>query len=261
MTDKSFMAGRFARAVRSYDDNASVQRECAVRMADMLLPFWNAYSSGQRPACGGRFGKVLELGCGSGVLTRMLLDKINPEILYINDICCEYETVLEDVLTLECVNFIGGDAEKTEFPSRLDMIVSCSAVQWFHDLPAFFDKAAGLLSPGGLLAVSTFAPGNLYEISELEGPMLEYCTLDTLKNLASGKFGILASAEDESVLHFDSARSVLMHMKDTGVTGVRKEFWTKSRFVSFEERYNERFRTDKGLSLTYRPVWLLASKT
>ena len=78
--------------------------------------------------------------------------------------------------------------------------------------------------------------------------------------MASGKFDILASDEEVSVLHFDSARSVLMHMKDTGVTGVRKEFWTKSRFVSFESRYNDRFRTSEGLSLTYRPLWLVASK-
>lgn len=247
MTDKCLMAGRFSRAVATYSDASVVQKDIAYRMTGII-------SNG--PAIPD--GPVLEVGCGTGTFSRMFLDRYSPSRMYLNDICQGYADVLSDIVPSRA-EFIQGDAETMPLPGPLAMLVSCSAFQWFHDLPSFLDKAASCLSPGGILAFSTFGKENLREISELEGISLDYTSLDELELMLGRNFDVLHAEESHAVLHFDSAMSVLRHMKSTGVTGVRKEFWTRSRLENFCRRYEDLFCTCRGLPLTYHPIWVLAT--
>ena len=67
--DKSLISRRFAKAVGTYLDKADVQRYVASRMAELT----------------GRYipsdiqERVLEIGCGTGMFTRMYLQQAAPE--------------------------------------------------------------------------------------------------------------------------------------------------------------------------------------
>ena len=272
--DKDLISKRFSKAVGTYDGAAAVQDAIAERMVSLLQ-----YHDGRRgTAADGRnaVGKVLEIGCGTGLFTRKFLKAYSPERMWLNDICQDYEESLSDILCKgkgdtvcpESVPgtgtdmgggfvFLPGDAESLDLPQGLDMVVSCSAFQWFHDMPAFLRKASDALNEGGILAFSTFGPDNLREISALEGVSLHYLSLAGIKSMIPEGMEILCAEECRQVRYFSSAMSVLRHLKDTGVAGIRREFWTRSRLEGFDRRYRERFSSVGGLPLTYHPMWLV----
>ena len=114
----------------------------------------------------------------------------------------------------------------------------------------------------GLLLFSTFVPGNLYEIKELTGKGLVYPTSDTLVGwLSTADFNLLHQEEDPIVLTFKTPLDVLRHLKATGVTATGNGCWTKGRQESFCRQYAEQFATTDGqVTLTYRPLYILATK-
>ena len=91
MINKQLITRRFSRAVESYNREAVAQKQIAYRMSDML----NHYLP--RPC-----GRILEIGSGTGFLTRRLMETLHPEKLVLNDICQEMSSCFTDLLAL-CV--------------------------------------------------------------------------------------------------------------------------------------------------------------
>lgn len=250
--DKALIRERFAKAIGTYDREASVQRHIAVQMCEML---------GQA-ATSGTFSRVLEIGCGTGIYTGLICSIFNPEHLYINDICPEMEDIAGQASGGKAV-FIHGDAETIHFPERLTLITSCSAIQWFYDLRAFFLKCRSSLNDGGMLAFSTFGENNLKEIRQITNAGLNYPGMQEIKTLLGETgFGILASTEENTEIWFSSPTEAVRHLKSTGVTATSaKKSWTKKTLESFAEKYSAAFgREDGKVPLTYHPIHIIANK-
>ncbi|MDE6872056.1 MAG: malonyl-ACP O-methyltransferase BioC [Bacteroidales bacterium] len=252
MLDKELIRTRFTRSMGSYSAMADVQHLVADRLVDMVF----ADSPGCMDEAGGNpWRRVLEIGCGDGLLTRRIVSRIKPDVLVANDLC---DSAGQFVSVLPGVEFIPGDAESVCFPENMDMIISGSTVQWLSDLPAFFARCAASLSPGGVMAFSTFGPDNLKEFSVLEGAGLDYCRPDELERMVSAHFCGISVADEHIVMKFSSPADVLRHLKGTGVTGIRREAWTKGRYSEFVGKYSEKFSCGDGVTLTYHPVWVMA---
>ena len=129
--DKGLIRRRFARAASTYSERADAQRRIAEQMTRLIVRYVprSAYRN------------VLEVGCGTGVFTRMLLHRTHPSRLWLNDICPEMENRLTDVLN-ERIRFCAGDAEQMDFPGNQGLIASCSAVQWFDSPERFFRRCS-----------------------------------------------------------------------------------------------------------------------
>ena len=254
--DKKLVRERFSRALNTYDGNAGVQRKVAEKLCDRVMT-----------CCGGQAGRVLEIGCGTGCLSRLLFDWIHPEQMWLNDLCAEAEPALNDLLS-RGGRFLPGDAEKISFPDGLDMIVSSSAIQWFDDLPAFFRKCHEALYPSadGYLVFSTFGKDNLAETAFLTGASLRYFSLEELTEMLSPGFEVIYSSEERVMVAFDSPFSVLRHLKMTGVTGVSGTgLWTRGRLEEFSRRYIELFPVgavdpSSAVRLTYHPVYFVCRR-
>ena len=205
--DKEFVRERFSKAAGTYDDNAVVQRMMAGRLYELL--------AGEG---GTRFCRVLEIGCGTGCLSRVFLEHCRPERMWLNDLCPEMESFVSDLLS-DRTCFFAGDAEKSDLPDGLDLIMSSSVMQWFVDLPGFFWKCASSLG---------------------------------------------VTEENTVRLEFASPMDVLRHLKDTGVTGLKKEPWTRGRLESFCRRYAEEFpaasHSGDAVRLTYHPMFFVCRK-
>lgn len=243
--DKFLIERRFSCAFDKYDDNAKVQRYAAERLCKYILELSR------------NFGKILEIGCGTGLFTKKFLSYFRPDLLILNDLCAEADICLPDVN----VTFLQGDAEILDFPGELDLIMSCSTFQWFEDLPGFILKVYEKLLPGGILTFCTFGPRNMEEVMYLSGVGLKYFPKETLCEILENSGFELITIEEEIVeMYFESPFGVLEHLRNTGVNGVSNVVWTRKMFNDFCRSYTERYAFSSGVKLTYHPIWVVARK-
>lgn len=262
--DKQLIASRFAKARGTYTREARVQQQVAEKMIRILTDA--TFPSGSTPADGlsARFRHIVEFGCGTGSYSRILLHRLQPETLLLNDLCPEMEECIHELLTPDgnnapAVRFHPGDAEALDFPDGTDLITSCSTLQWFNDPAAFFLRCHRALTSDGILAFSTFGPKNMHEIRQLTGHGLHYPPLRELLSLLSPHFDIIHAEEEIVSLPFATPQEVLKHLKQTGVTGTEKKILTRGRLQAFCEDYIRQFGHVEGnVTLTYHPIYIIA---
>ena len=243
--DTALIRQRFSAASASYDAEAEAQQHIAARLWALAAPHITSGAA------------VLEIGAGTGLLTRLILEA-QPRSLTANDLYISpqvKELAQQFSGRVQCRE---GDAEHLEFGGPFDAVLSASTVQWFADIPAFFVRCAGVLPKGGLLAFSSFLPGNLQEVAELTGVGLSYARAAELQGQLAPHFDLLAMEQGDVTLHFASPRHVLLHLRHTGVTGIRSVVWGKNSYKEFVARYTARYGNAQGVRLTYRPVYVLA---
>jgi malonyl-ACP O-methyltransferase BioC len=248
--NKKLIINRFTKAAQSYHNDAKAQQKIARKMISLL-----------QSSVEGKVKSAVEIGCGTGIYSRLLIDAFRPEELIINDIC-EMEQHLTDILTNKNYSFIAHDAEQWDLPQQIDLLTSCSTFQWFGHPGIFFQKAYSALNESGLFAFSTFGKENLYEINNLTGHSLHYSTPPELsETLSRVGFSVLCIEEEKIVLTFDTPKDTLVHIKRTGVNGLSQQKWTKSTLQRFSEKYIENFSDETNkVSLTYHPIYIIVKK-
>ncbi|MDD5247382.1 MAG: methyltransferase domain-containing protein [Rhodocyclaceae bacterium] len=148
---KSRIAARFGAAAIDYDAHSPLQREAAQRLAARVKGL-------SLPAA----PRVLEIGCGTGHLTRELLPALGGDWV---------ASDIAPAMVRACRRRVGGaaqyivmDGERPALaPGRLDLIVASLAAQWFADLATTLATLAQLLAPGGRIALVTLGAGTFAE--------------------------------------------------------------------------------------------------
>jgi malonyl-CoA O-methyltransferase len=145
------IAAAFGRA-EDYDEAATIQHVVAEQLARRII----GRALPPNPA-------ILELGCGTGFLTRALASAIGPARWTVSDIAPEMVERTRAALGMAAVyQVIDGEAVDPAL-GRFDLIISNMAFQWFADLPGAVARLAERLAPGGTLAFSTMAAGSFAE--------------------------------------------------------------------------------------------------
>lgn len=148
---KTRIAARFDAAAARYDAHSPLQREAAQRLARRVLAL-----PGPAPR------RVLEIGCGTGHLTRALCERLGGEWT-LSDIAPAMVRSCADTLAAPRHHVVM-DAERPAFADgSFDLVVSSLAAQWFADLPAALAALCALLAPGGRLAIATLGDGTFAE--------------------------------------------------------------------------------------------------
>ena len=245
--DKALVAQRFAKAGQSYVEHAVVQKQISAQLFEYLKVY-----------CPQNLASVLEIGCGSGNLTHLFHSYFQVDQLFLNDL---YADVDQHFSTIQNIAWLIGDIEQLELPSELDAMISSSALQWMTDLPALLQRIHDALKPKGYLGFSTFGENNLIEIKKLTGQGLNYYSSEVLKQkLEESGFEIVFIEEEQKHLYFDHPKSVLQHLKATGVTATAKSHrWTKQSLQQFYSDYQQ-FYGEQGFSLTYHPIYVIARR-
>ncbi|MDY6122070.1 MAG: malonyl-ACP O-methyltransferase BioC [Porphyromonas sp.] len=258
----ALIADRFRRALPTYEEQAVAQSKIAHHLVGLL--------GGVCPK-GNVFDHVLEIGCGSGILTKALLNEYTFVHYTLNDLYPEAFEYLQAQVDERQFDFICQDAEKIPFaPNKYDLVASSSTVQWLKDLPSFFAKLYETMRVNGYLLLSSFAPDNLYELSSLTKQGLTYYTTEELKLFLSPFFHLVSVEEEDLTLQFDSPLSVLRHIKNTGVTATQEtsfssNYWTPRLLAKFVQEYNLRYpfvssEGRSGVRLTYKPIYIVAQR-
>lgn len=158
LLDKPRIRQSFGAASRTYDRAAALQRRSA---SDLMRPIEEA----------GIRGTVLDLGCGTGNLTGLLLAvPIPPKTVIALDIAPAMLDAARAKLgrTLNAdstVTYICADAERLPFADAcLDGVYSNLALQWCDRLDRVLTDLKRIMKPGSPLIFSTFGPQTLKEL-------------------------------------------------------------------------------------------------
>ena len=245
--NKALVAQRFAKAGQSYVEHAVIQKQISAQLFEYLKAY-----------CPQSLVSVLEIGCGSGNLTHLFQPYFQIEQLFLNDL---YDDVEQHFSSVDKINWLIGDIEQLILPQSLDAVISSSALQWMIDLPALLQRIHSALKPNAYFCFSTFGPDNLTEIKQLTGQGLNYDDLDTLQQqLKQQGFELLFMHQEHKQRYFDHPKSVLQHLKATGVTATAKSHrWTKQSLQQFYLDY-EQFHDEQGFHLTYHPIYVIARR-
>ena len=138
------IAEAFATRAGDYEQNASLQCEIAGKLARLLPEL-------ERP-------KVLEIGCGTGFLTRHLFERYPHGDFLITDIAPEMLDVCHtriDAANERQCRFAVMDGEASDCGTGFDLIASSMTLQWFAKPIEGLRRLQGLLKPGGHLLFAT----------------------------------------------------------------------------------------------------------
>jgi malonyl-CoA O-methyltransferase len=249
--DKELVRQRFRRCLPTYDGNATVQKRMAEQLTAMV-----------RRVSGRAHDRTLEIGAGTGVLTRRIVADLDVRSLWVNDLVPECRSQMDALASSVgdiALTFLPGDVESDiALPGDLNLVASNAAFQWIEDLPRLLARLASLLRRGGVLAFTTFGPDNFAEIRELTGRTLDYKDADSLRAALPAGMASVEMHESRTVLRFASPRDAVEHIRLTGTNAVTAAPWTRQELARFDKDYRASFPADGGVTLTYHPIVVAA---
>lgn len=250
MMKTNLVAQRFAQAHQTYVQNAVAQQQVAHQLHQTMQHYLPRQD----------YRNILEIGCGSGFFTQLILEHYACENIFLNDLYSEVKQHFPENLNLSwCI----GDIEQLELPQSLDLVMSCSALQWMANFKQLAIRIHTTLQQGGYFCFSSYAEQNLQEIKTLTGRGLDYQTLDQIVDiLESIGFEIYHADQDLIQLEFDHPQTILRHLKVTGVNATAQGFrWTKTSLNQFYLNY-QKYKDEKSQQyrLTYHPIFIIARK-
>ncbi|WP_239795805.1 methyltransferase domain-containing protein [Candidatus Nitrotoga arctica] len=154
--DKKLIASRFGSRVNSYDVATPIQQ----RMAQALIERVRKHFLAGEPK------RILELGCGTGRLTRKIIEIFPNAKITAVDISSQ----MVDAVRANCpnVDVILADAEDyiCDLSEPFELIISNATVQWFENIEETLGHAYRLLANECLLAIATFGEHTFLELRE-----------------------------------------------------------------------------------------------
>jgi malonyl-CoA O-methyltransferase len=253
---------RFSAAAYSYEVLATVQD----RAAEELLNFLPAEIA---PPL------MLEVGCGTGLLTRRLLRRFPNVLIDAVDIAERMiERAKEACGQSQRVSWFVSDTLQFQPARRYPLIVSNSSLHWLDHLPLGFEHLAKLLEPGGHLVFSIMLHGTLIELRESrkkaaphKPPLRELPNADeVLQFVQQARLSILSSDIQEYKISYRSAAAFLRAIHDQGITGGTlsrsSKPLTRREIEDLIMEYEWSFHDDVGMvPATYKALFVHAQKT
>jgi malonyl-CoA O-methyltransferase len=276
LINKKRVQQHFDKYAAVYDSYAELQ----IDMANVLLKKINTASSPSR---------ILEIGCGTGNLTKMILDTYPDADLTINDISPRMLEVAVSKLHNQAgkINIINGDAE--EWLGRVNqqqelssnawgLILSNAVFQWFNHPLDVAKACLKLLQPDGKLAFSTFGPRTFQEMhhafcsaeQRLGLPALRrgqtFMTKTDWENAFLNSGWTFQWFEEERILHFDTVLEFLYSVKKIGASNAlqykkgQQEGLSKAVLKEMEHCYVEYYTDPEGIRVTYHLCYGVLSR-
>ena len=253
------ISNRFSAAAETYDRHARPQQALAQSVVSMLPEMYPE--------------QILELGAGTGLLTRLLTERF-PEVPI--DAVDVAEKMIEHSRSrfsrFPQINWIVADAQTYWGGSRYPLIVSSSALHWVSDLRATFDNIFQGLEPGGTFALGMMLQGTLKELHELrqeiapeKTPALTLPTYEeTVSSLEAAGFQIERKKHSEEQIRYSDAKTFLKAIHEQGVTGGKVSAGnaplSRTELSQLVADYQENHVSGTGVLATYETATFLMTK-
>lgn len=237
--NKDLIKTRFTKSLSTYDENARIQK----KMAERLVTFLDSNS----------YPDILEIGCGTGLLTELLTNRIQFKTYTAIDIVKDCDSYIKKINPE--ISFCNEDIEEfiNKNTKKYDLIISNAALQWVDNFEEVINNLKQSLNKGGTLLISTFGRENFREIGIITGTALDYYSPIELEKL----FPESKIDTEIHIIAFNSPKDVLKHLQCTGVNAIESRIWTKKDLTGFENAYNN--ICPNRTTLTYNPVYMKIS--
>ena len=262
MTDeknKSNMSSRFSASAETYDSHAHIQKTVASLLMKVLPT-----SSTPSP--------ILEIGCGTGHMTRLLFRKYPHADFHLLDVSADM--INQCRLTVPSgvqAHWFQSDIEAFESEACFPLIVSNSVLHWVEPLVQVLAKLRTISTPPAELVCSIMMEGTLGELREVRAavapdkpPRRRLPDLQkTLNRFTSAGYEIVHHEEQTLVAHYSSTAAFLRAIHEMGVTGgpVSQSHspLSRSELQALEEMYQERYEDPlRGVRAGYKVLFLKA---
>lgn len=253
------VAGRFSAAAPTYAEAASVQQRVADEMA-------NALRGLSAP------GRILEIGCGTGVLTRKLVEGFPQARITAVDVAPGMINQARSSFRDQAVEWVVQDARNYRSDNSFQLIVSSSALHWLPPFAETFRHLAGMLSDGGHLVAALMVEGTLDALAEVRGrvvpgspPAVRLPSVDAVLDAVS-RAGLRLGGSEIRVFRekYTSVEAMLQGLRAQGVTGKAEADARPLNRVQIQamiDDYRERWTDPDGsATAAYRVLFLHADK-
>lgn len=233
---------QFEKSMTDYDKNAVVQSLIADKMIIELTKISRS------------FDNILELGSGTGLLTRKIAKNIIFKEFYANDLVEKSQFYVKKYIPDS--NFLYGNALKIKSSRKMDLIISNAMFQWFENLEKSISIIKNNLEKDGLLVFSSFTPDNFKEIRDITGLTLNYKSKSEIEtSIRNLNLELLYIEEFYEEMTFENPLALLAHLKKTGVNSLSEKTWTVKKIKDFCDKFGKKYPITK---LTYSPIIIIA---
>ncbi|GAA6185513.1 methyltransferase domain-containing protein [Aliiglaciecola sp. NS0011-25] len=256
---KRRIAYQFSQSAYRYDDVAQVQLDIGFDAIQLVQA--------------NTLGKLLDIGCGTARLTRMLVDKFQ-HVCGIDLAAGMIEQAKKLNPTDDNKGFIDfhiADAESLPFPDKsFDSIFSCMALQWCTPIQQSLAEANRVLTDDGRAVLALLSEGSMSELQATWGEIDSVPRVnqfiphrELVKAAQQCGFKVLEQQKTYTTWH-PNAISVLNSIRHIGAnvvpqTGNHSKL-SRQSLAEFERIYKQRFAVEDQLPLSYQVSFLILSK-
>ncbi|MDB5084910.1 MAG: biotin biosynthesis protein BioC [Bacilli bacterium] len=258
MIDKRLVRKHFSLNAKQYDRYAEVQRYLADRLIERLT------------AKAGQCQLILEIGCGTGYLTKQLLNLYPDTKVVAVDLSEPMLEVAKDTVGYSGqVEFLCQDVESIELPNTFDLIVSSAVFQWLNDPFGTLGRLDRLLGPGGQMQFATFGNQTFRELHEsfalaeqsvgndpTEAHGQQFLAMDNWQEFLSLlDYQDVDGVQEIHEVEYPNVRSFLDNVRKTGANNATRTKQSiavhRQILLKMMQEYEQQFRKNNGICATY----------
>ena len=250
--EKQEVGSRFARAARRYDELARHQAIAAQHLAAQI------------PKHFGSPRHVLELGCGTGLLTRHLVARYPAATFSVVDLASAMLEACRGQCLRVTDHAVEADAETWWPEAPVDAVVSSCSIQWFHDPEIWMAATRQRLAPQGWMALVFPIAGTLREFAECAPagtPLLPMPAAEIWEErFRRVPWRSLGTVSETVTLLYPSALDILRALHGIGATCAAPgaAALRPGTLRKLANDYDARFRTPEGVPCTYELLYVFA---
>jgi malonyl-CoA O-methyltransferase len=247
---------RFSASAATYDEYARVQRDVARALLSDVPSLADA-------------PRILEAGCGTGRLTRLLLDRYPSARIDAFDASPRMIAVARSQVGAEDrVRWKTHAMESFSAGHDYELVISSAALHWVQPLAPVVQRLAACLRPGGHLCAALMVEGTLSElmasrarIAPAKKPRTVLEDAEAVRRAFSGSGLVdLSFRSKRMVEHYPSARAFLCALRAAGLTGgigsPGSAPLVRDELRRLEEDYEVHYREADGVRATYEVLFV-----
>lgn len=256
--EKKIVAQNFSRGVQTYNLNAYIQTKMANELYSMLDTNMNHIKN------------ILELGCGTGIFSDMLVKKYPDSNFLFADISDKMiEYLKKKYSNQKNIKYLCCDAELYKFQENYDLIASNAVFQWFENIENALKNYKKNLSINGKVIFSIYGENTYFELRKVVQEVLgenyyiqNFISRDYLEKIIKENFKNYIIKEELIMQYFDNIMDYFKYIKNIGANSAlnNKKNFSHSKYKKIEEMYNKYHSENGKLNFTNHIIYVYAEK-